>query len=76
MPIMDKEQMSEWVSKVGGLDEAVERIRKVTGLKRSTAEKIAAGRYPSTPGKLIREALNKLTKRMVFPLVGASEKAS
>lgn len=52
--------MTKWTRKVGGLHKATAKIIERTGLRASTAEKIAEGRYPSLPGTLIREALADL----------------
>lgn len=69
-----------WKESVGGLDPATVMIKKCLSCSLSKADKIAAGRYPSTPTPLERKALAKLMKveetELFVPVEGTKSRAS
>jgi hypothetical protein len=72
----NNELFKVWSTSVGGAPEATFLIMKATGMSASTAEKLANGRYPSVPSKLIQKALSRLTGFPVddlFPATQSSE---
>ena len=75
---IDYNEVAKWVVRVGGLANATLLIMEILECSASKADKIAAGRYPSTVTPCEQIALAELMCRPrsdIFPLVGAKGKS-